>query len=381
LAPVGFAIAVLGSMLVPSQALAGEGPKPIRIDYSAPAACPNREALVAHVRARTRHARFAAADEPASELVVRVEQEEGRFKGRLLFPPLADGKRQERELDDAKCDDLVDALGFFIALRLEADAKPPSQGPAPSALPAPPLVKKPSAGPDDAGGVPSRPPVVAPTPPAGTSANVETPATAPTTVAAAVTPALREDDQRPRRGWERGKPTWRLGGGVGAQLVGGLAPTTLLGGRAVVELTREPSTATLLAPSVSLSALSTLTETTSDARGSLALRWLTLVGTICPITLRLATWALLRPCSGVEVGTLRGEGVAVEGARRSYASWVAVGLSGRVEVPLASRLLLELDVGGAAPFERPRFGYTSGSIAFETPAVGPRAGLTLAFRQ
>jgi hypothetical protein len=75
---------------------------------------------------------------------------------------------------------------------------------------------------------------------------------------------------------------------------------------------------------------------------------------------------------------LRGDGVALVRAARNDARWVALGLTLHGEIRLAWRLFLELDLGGALPFDRARFGFTSGVVAFDTPVLGARASAALA---
>ena len=91
---------------------------------------------------------------------------------------------------------------------------------------------------------------------------------------------------------------------------------------------------------------------------------------------------MVRPCAGLEIGSLRGEGVAIDNARRNDALSVALALalSGQTDIALWSRLALVIDVGTASPFTRSPLSYSFGTPAFETPAVGGRFGLTLALR-
>lgn len=76
------------------------------------------------------------------------------------------------------------------------------------------------------------------------------------------------------------------------------------------------------------------------------------------------------------------KGVAIDNAQRNDAPWVALALalSGQIDIALWSRLALVIDVRAASPFTRSRFSYSSGTTAFETPAVGGRFALTLALR-
>lgn len=344
-------------------AFASGGELPVRVDYAAPAVCPDRDALLAHVRARTASIRVANATESALELVVRVEAIGGQFRGRLVLAPSSGNLLlQEREIVDAKCDDLIEALGFFIALSIDAKStsdsgaasEPPAAGtPAPEPVPAPPASAEPSA-------------PVAEAPP---SRNAPGP------------PSERvQSDVEPPQGAAAGPSRWHLGGGAGAALVGGVSRRAQLASRFAFELVRDvPANGIALSPSFSVAAMSTATTTESSALGAIALRWQALVGTACPLALTISGVASVRPCAFVEAGRLRGEGVGISAARRNDAEWIAVGLSGRLDVEIAPKLFLEVDVGAASPLVRPRFSYASGTVAFDTPASGGRVGLTLAF--
>ena len=88
-----------------------------------------------------------------------------------------------------------------------------------------------------------------------------------------------------------------------------------------------------------------------------------------------------RPCAVLEVGALRGDGVGLTvHARRNDALWVAAGFSVHADVELVYKLYLELELGGSAPLNQPRFLYTNGTVAFETPSLGLRSSLVLALR-
>ncbi len=148
----------------------------------------------------------------------------------------------------------------------------------------------------------------------------------------------------------------------------------------MLELSWLPTDGSIFAPAVALAGTSTLTSTSASPLGALALRWQAIDASFCPVALPIASGATVRPCTGLEVGSLRGEGVAIDNARRNDAPWVALALSGQIDIALWSRLALVIDVGAASPFTRSRFSYSSGTTAFETPVVGGRFGLTLALR-
>jgi hypothetical protein len=343
--------AALAAILFSGRATATEPLTPIRIAYSAPASCPDALGLFAHVQARTARARVALPNEKALELAVRVEETNRRFRGRLVVAASSKGPRQEREVTDASCDELIEALGFFIALAVDVHAKTSAST---TPLPPPP----PAATPAESKTEPPPSSVSLPPMPAR---------------AAATGPEERHSDPNHRG-------VWQFGGGAGAMLVGGIAPKALLGTRVFVDVSRERSGDSILTPFVSVGAISTATGIDYTPLGGSALRWQALIGTVCPLALPLFSTAVFRPCSMLEVGRLRGEGLNVKNARRTEAEWVGIGLSGRLELAILSNLFIELEVGGSTPILRPRFDYSSGVTSFIPAVLGGRTSLTFAVR-
>lgn len=291
------------------------------------------------------HARVALPNETALELAVRVEMKNGLFRGRLVVAASSEDARQEREVTDASCDEVIEALGFFIALAVDGRRKTEIAGSVPTPAPAP---MEPA-------------PETAPQPP-----SVPSPPTPPIS-----------HDRRAEQSY--GNP-WRFGGGAGAALVSGVAPEVVLGSRLFVEVSRERLRDSIVAPFVSVGAISTATATDRAPLGATALRWQALVGTFSPVAIPLFTGAELRPCVVVEVGRSRGEGIDVANPRRTEAEWMGVGLAGHLELRLVPHLFVEVEVGASAAILRPKFEYSSGVTAFRPAELGARMSLGFAVR-
>lgn len=361
--------AALALTLHSERALAEEPATAVRIEYSAPASCPDGQVLFAHVLARTARARAAGPNETARELAVRVNATNGRFFGRLLVPATSEGVGQAREVTDASCDELVEALGFFIALSIDPHATALPSTTIPPPTPSLATESESESAPESA---PESEPRPAPPPPSPASTSTST-----LVSSTSVEPPPFRSRSQP---WiERAGP-WHFGIGAGAALVSGLAPKVLLGSRGFVDVSRERIGDSVFAPFVSLGAISTATGTDITPLGGIALRWQALVGTACPVELAISTVAVFRPCSLLEAGHLRGEGIDIRNARRTEGEWIALGLSGRLSLTVWSALFLELELGGSAPILWPRFRYTTGLTAFDTAALGTRTSLTLALR-
>jgi hypothetical protein len=154
----------------------------------------------------------------------------------------------------------------------------------------------------------------------------------------------------------------------------------LFGARFFVDVSRERGGDSLVAPFLSVGAVSTATGTDHTPLGGTALRWQALVGALGPLAIPLFTRAVFRPCAVFEAGRVRGEGIDVANARRTDAAWIGLGVAGHLEVVIVPNLLIELEVGASAPIVWPRFDYSSGATAYRPAELGGRGSLGFAFR-
>lgn len=103
----------------------------VKLDYAAPAGCPDRDAFVAQIVERTPAVRFEASA-PRTFAVEVVTTPEG-FAGTLVVDSTAD-----KQLAAARCDDLVSALALVTALAIDPTidltAPPPAKPPPPVAV-------------------------------------------------------------------------------------------------------------------------------------------------------------------------------------------------------------------------------------------------------
>jgi len=344
------------------------------VDYSAPEGCPARDELVRHILERTSRARIAGETEEGRELQVRVVRAGGQFRGQLVVPSL----NQERRVDDARCEEVVEALGFFVALIIDPTARtsgaPSAKAPAteePPASAGAALAHDPPSPPAPSSSAALPAPSSAsspPTPPEQPPSSPETP------------PADRVSPGDVRTTRAAGDPAWRFGGGIGATAVTGIADGAVIGSRALLEVAKTPSEASLFAPSIAITGTSTSTSTIDSVRGSLALRWQALGASFCPFALTLAARLSVRSCTALEVGRVRADGIAMPNARRNDAPWVALGLAAQMEMAVWSTLGVRAELGASSPFSRSQFSYSSGEVLHVTPVLGLRAAVTLVVR-
>ena len=147
----GFA-SLVAFVAFPPRALAVEAePRPVRIDYVAPASCPDAHDFEAQLRARS--ARIVVAGDAKVTVRVRISPRAGQFSGDLA---LLDGAGSETTRHvDGLCPDVVAALSLIAAVALDPLAFTASY-PLATALPPPP--------PPPAPVPPPPPPPVAPAP-------------------------------------------------------------------------------------------------------------------------------------------------------------------------------------------------------------------------
>src|SRR5580692_7138294 len=216
----------------PSSSLSVPSSPPLHVEYVAPGNCPTEADFEAGVRARTAFARFA--DEPNAQAVhVIVRPTGAKYAGHLSIVSRS-GRVSERDVQDALCSDVVDALALVTALAVDPNAtlllpapsSPPPTGPAVPPLDAPPL---------------DSPPIAPPPPPP--------PETIPPPAARRASPPRSEP------GSPSSAPRWGAGAGATFMTIAGIAPDPLVGGGVYGEIeSRSPG---WIAPSVRLTVFAT----------------------------------------------------------------------------------------------------------------------------
>ena len=86
----------------------------MRIEYVAPATCPDEARVLEEIRARTPHLRLAAEGEPARSLRVRIDAAAASFHGSLTITEPG-GSSMRRELDGPTLD------GYFVSFDVNED--------------------------------------------------------------------------------------------------------------------------------------------------------------------------------------------------------------------------------------------------------------------
>ena len=113
----------------------------LRVDWQAPADCPDAAALRGRVVAMIGEAAVAGADVQAS---ARVRADAGRWT--LDLELQGAGGQDRRTLVDRECEAVTDAAALVIAVAIDPQARAPVPGPGPEVVvPAPPVIEQPAA--------------------------------------------------------------------------------------------------------------------------------------------------------------------------------------------------------------------------------------------
>jgi hypothetical protein len=301
---------------------------PIRINYDAPASCPNQDAFYDAVRARTERVRKAQGNEPRVDVNVRVTRNDRSYHGEMR-EVVNQSETSAPGVDGDTCKEVIEALSFTVALSLDPDAHPPLP---PDATPPTP---KPAAS------VPAAPsvPVKVQPAPAAPALEVE--------VGLSVLSSVVES----------------AGLATGASLSGMLLRQANASRGSSVQLSvLYAGTGTLTAP--------------DDHRtrfGALALD-------ACPFRHRSGSWELA-PCALGEIGFLEltGRGVA-EPATVSRA-WLSAGVDLQVAYLLGRGVVFEAALGATIPLLRHTY-YTNtpDQVVASTAVVSPLLRLGLGYR-
>ncbi len=299
----------------------------VPIAYRAPASCPAEEGFVQRLRSR-----LGLSQAPARlgrTVDVQIALAEGRYVGKLTLVG-ADGRSTTKTLDDASCEELVDALSLVAALALETDdVEGTARAPAPTPAPAPAPARE----------------------------SASTPAPAP----------ARESAPAP------GAPS-RIGVALGGLAAIGPAPRPLLGAALALHWT-QPG-AGLFTPTLELGGAASLSPEAPEAKGTASFAWL---------SARAAAYVVQwPPGAGVafRAGVVGDFGVVVAHGRdttspaTSSRPWASPGGIVGAEVPLGSRFAIQIAAALEAPLRRDLYAFGSTDF-FHVPAVVGTASASL----
>jgi hypothetical protein len=271
--------------------------------------------------------RAGMQDVSPGRVAIEIVRTDGQRYAGTVRVVSADGDPFERRIEAATCDEVVDALELVSALALGLE---------PSGLSSAPAVPAPSSPPA------ARP--VADRSPTGAEGETRSP-----------------------------KQSWHLGGGAHAAVITLLGPSPQPGIGAYLSVGAEgPS---VWSPELRISALRLQSGTFETAVGSATLTLLTASVEGCPLRVPLGHDLALRPCGGLQLGSLEGvgAGTALSNVRPQSLGWSSLFGVARIGWTFLRYLLLEADVGLVVPLAIHHIYFGPDTTIYDVPAVGALA--------
>ncbi len=309
----------------------------IRVDYSAPAGCPDEAAFHEQVRGRLSRARLAGPSELVRTMQVTVEQGTDRSVARLEFVD-ADGRPVRREMAGETCAEVVSGIALVTALAMDARAH--REAPEPSSPTAPPPARA----------------------PATETRQQQVPILPPAEPRAPSSGGVRVDV------------------GIGLLTTSAVAPTPLygLGGFVAAGPRRDARSVRL-----TLAKLDGPTVDVADGRGEASFGLIMARLEACPIAWQATQTLALVPCAAFDAGivTAKGGGDRVPNPETVHVFLPAASAIGRFQFALENLLLLEAQAEFGAPLKREQFVFERpDTTVHEVSPVRWGAGLAVGFR-
>ncbi len=323
---LSFGTILIASILMHRDARADDA-LPVSVDYTAPAACPDRGAFVERIAARAPRAQLDADTTAAHSLVARIEASpKGGFAGALVVRD-EEGAPAERTVHAQTCADVVTALAIIAAVAIDRLPLPPKSEREAIADPRP-----------DGSTSDTR---------SGESWPVEEP----------VPPAPPPVAER-----------WRKSGGANVGMVVGSAPAPLVDLPLFFELSH--AFGGIVEPAMRLRFGRSTVGASRRAMTGRGGRFVRTGGAmdLCPIAIR-ARLLRLQPCARAELAALYAKGLDVAPAQGHVRPWVGLGAIARMRLDVGGPFFVEVEGGAAISVIRDRF-YVEPSIAvFRPPPV------------
>jgi hypothetical protein len=324
--------------------LSARPPDQVRIEYRAPAECPDSEAFKALVGSRAPAGWQAAPDQVARRVSVEISGADGEYTAKV---ELLDerGERVAQTLSGALCSNVVDGIALVTAIAIQSRGAEAEEGTGEPGTQQPPSAPEPAAN--------------------APASRVPT------------TPRLTLDASRPARLPSSRQRSANLRVSARVALATGVGPNAALG--AGLGVVFEPGDARI---GIALHAFRTGRV---EVRG-VPVRFELLSARVegCPFVVMLADWASLEPCSFAEFGVVTGQAFeaapAVIRGDRGSAPWYSAGGAGRAVGRFGS-WAVEVEALLGVPLRRERFHIERGDEVHRVPATygAVAAGLGVRF--
>jgi hypothetical protein len=344
-------LGLCGSIVVAAAVIAGAADtaietRAIEVQFDGPQGCSSAEAFWIGLRARTARVRRPAAEEPRAVVQVRLSRTPSKVVGELRI--INDhGETDNRKVQGATCDEVVQALSLTAALAFD-----------PNALLSVPQPSFEAAAAEDA------------QPPDAGSQTVVVPP-----VKQEPAPALIPATEAPTRE-ARAVPDVEMGAGlVGLTVLSGsFSPGIAVSVRK--NLGRNPS----FRPTLGLGLeylRNDAVQSPRDAQAALAV----VAASACPLRWSPSVFTV-QPCALVLGGWLSASGIGLNHVNSASRAWLSAGLTIRAAALLGRGFSIGVEGGIDLPVLKRRF-YASApdNVVTETPSASPIVGLELIYAQ
>jgi hypothetical protein len=360
-------LVALTTTLLSNEALAGDV-EPLRFAYSAPPVCPDAEAFVKDVHARTTRFEIVESGDGLRSFAVRIVARGDRFLGEMRVLDRG-GELTVRTMIAAHCDEVASALAFVTSISIDPKAsatQPPSPRPPPSSSEPDPTTPATATASASASPVSPAADAMAFPPPAPAGAPSDRPGE----------PAEAAPVGQTQHRWRRNG--WHLTAGAAASVQALSAPGAVVGDSLFLGIARD--TEQPFAPEARISVWHASTANLDAAPGHADLTWTLARAEACPMRWPARGAFDVRPCVEADVGALSAVAVGVPHAQSRTRPWAALGALARVEWVPFEPLVLGAELSLSAPLVREVFYVAPVPVVYQAPEVVAEGGLALGVR-
>jgi hypothetical protein len=356
---------------VPGRASAGDV-EPVQFAYSAPSTCPDAEAFVKEVRARTARFRIIEGGPGLRSFEVRIAAAPNGFTGMLRVVDRT-GAVSARSVERPQCDDVAKTLALVTAISIDPEAASGSDAPASATS----TSATPSA--DPASATLAAAPL-ATTPPSSPSSPSPANANPPLPRATIATAAPQEAVAQQAASPAPPPRSWQATVGVGAFAQGLAAPGAVVGEAAFAGLALEgPS---VWSPELRIGAAQASSGSIAASPGSLNLAWIVARVDACPLRWPARGPLAVRPCLTADVGALSASVIHVPTPQSPVRPWGTLGALALGEWEPAGPLFLAAELSLSTPLQRDQFyvGPQPAPTVYQAPLFVPAGALEMGVR-
>jgi hypothetical protein len=330
----------------------------VRFTYGAPQACPDAEAFVKEVHARTTRFQIVRFGDGLRSFDVVIAQSGNGFRGSVRVLEEG-GAASLRTVDGTDCEDVARSLALVTALSIDPKALSSAADASPQIVPAPP-------------GPAPVPSVDPPTP--------QQPLSSPPSTPAVVTDsARRPTDEKPAPPPSpESSHGWRMDVAAGAYALGVGAPSAIIGGAVLVGLTLGGERALSPAFRIGIARASSGSLDADPGQGTLA--WTVGRAEVCPVRWPARGALDFRPCLAGDFGLVSATATGVSYPQAHTRPWETLGALALAEWEPLAPLFVEAELSLATPLERDRFFVAPSSLVYQASVFVPAGTLAMGVR-